>query len=206
MFILPVVDCNVLFLSWSHKAPVNIFPSPTNQTCLATNQVVTCCVNTNIRLDNITRESRHKQELRHLLENKAELPTTFCNNFSRNLQQAYLLQDRFDSRVVQRAKSLFASNVSKTSCTFLLHRAKITRKRICCVCVARGIAVRQCFLAAMNSPKWSQCHIRRSLFVLKKRKHHAKILLEGKEEVIHLNSKIASCFHGEVHAVPVVGW
>ena len=168
MFILPVLDCNVLFLSWSHKAPVNIFPSPTNQTCLATNQVVTCCVNTNIRLDNITRESRHKQALRHLLENKAELPTTFCNNFSRNLQQAYLLQDRFDSRVVQRAKSLFASNVSKTSCTFLLHRAKITRKRICCVFVAWGIVVRQCFLAARNSPKWSQFHIRRSLLVLKK--------------------------------------
>ena len=40
---------------------------------------------------------------------------------------------------------------------------------------------------------------------IKKRKHHAKILLEGKEEVIYLNSKIASCFHGEVHAVPVVG-
>lgn len=40
---------------------------------------------------------------------------------------------------------------------------------------------------------------------IKKRKHRAKILLEGKEEVIRLNSKIESCFHGEVHAVPVVG-
>ena len=40
---------------------------------------------------------------------------------------------------------------------------------------------------------------------IKKRKHHAKILLEGKEEVIHFNSKTASCFHGEVHVAPVVG-
>ena len=72
---------------------------------------------------------------------------------------------------MKRAKSLFksfCSNVSKTNCTFLLHRAQITRKRNCCVCVARRIVVRQCFLAARNSPKWSQFHIRRSLFVLKK--------------------------------------
>ena len=37
-------------------------------------------------------------------------------------------------------------------------------------------------------------------------KHHAKLPLEGKQEVILLNSKIASSFHGEVHAAPVVGW
>ena len=40
---------------------------------------------------------------------------------------------------------------------------------------------------------------------IKKRKHRAKILLEGKEEATHLNSKIASCFHVEVHSAPVVG-
>lgn len=42
--------------------------------------------------------------------------------------------------------------------------------------------------------------------IKKIRKHHAKLPLEGKQEVILLNSKIASCFHGEVHAAPVVGW
>ena len=103
---------------------------------------------------------------------KVELPTTFCNNFSQpatTLQ--YLLQDRFDSGVVKRARSLFnsfCSNVSKTRCTFLLHRAKITKERNCLVCVASRIGVRQCLLEARNSPKWSQFHARRSLVVFKK--------------------------------------
>ena len=38
--------------------------------CLATNQVVASCVNTDFWLDKIARESRHTRDLRHLLQNK----------------------------------------------------------------------------------------------------------------------------------------
>ena len=40
------------------------------QTSLVTNQLVSSCVNTDFWLDEITRESRHTRELRHLLQNK----------------------------------------------------------------------------------------------------------------------------------------
>ena len=43
---------------------------PTHQTCLATNQVFACCVNTDFLLDKITRESRHTPDL---LQNKIPL-------------------------------------------------------------------------------------------------------------------------------------
>ena len=45
----------------------------TNQTCLATNQVVTSCVNTDFWLDKIARESRYTPDLRHMLQNKVAL-------------------------------------------------------------------------------------------------------------------------------------
>ena len=45
----------------------------TNQTCLATNQVVTNCVNTDHWLDKIARESRYTPDLRHMLQNKVAL-------------------------------------------------------------------------------------------------------------------------------------
>ena len=78
-------------------------------------------MNTDIRLDKITRESRHTQDLRHLLQNRfacatctdfvarknrtaLNFPTTF-----RNLPQPGLLRDRSDSQAVQRAASLFNS-------------------------------------------------------------------------------------------------
>ena len=41
--------------------------------CLATNQVVANCVNTDFWLDKITEESRHTQNLRRLLQNKFAL-------------------------------------------------------------------------------------------------------------------------------------
>ena len=43
------------------------------QTCLATNQVVASCVNTDFWLDTTTRESRHKRDLRLFLQNKFAL-------------------------------------------------------------------------------------------------------------------------------------
>ena len=68
------------------------------QTCLATNQVVASCVNTDFWLDKITWELRDTQELGHLLQNiclrpvKRPTSTDFfakrrttlyvCNNFS----------------------------------------------------------------------------------------------------------------------------
>ena len=73
---------------------------PTNQTSLATNQVFASCVNNDIWLDKITRESRHTRELySSLLQNKfslgrqnaphvqmllqkVELLPTLCNKFS----------------------------------------------------------------------------------------------------------------------------
>ena len=39
------------------------------QTCLAPNQVVASCVNTDLWLDKITQKSRHARVLRHLLQN-----------------------------------------------------------------------------------------------------------------------------------------
>ena len=45
----------------------------TNQTCLATNQVVTSCVNTDFWLDKNARESRYTPDLRHMLQNKVAL-------------------------------------------------------------------------------------------------------------------------------------
>ena len=38
------------------------------KTCLATNQLVASCVNTDLRLDKITRELCHTRDLRHLLQ------------------------------------------------------------------------------------------------------------------------------------------
>ena len=52
---------------------------PTFKTFLATNQIVASCVNTDIRLDKITRESRHTQELRHLLQDRFACAT--CTDF-----------------------------------------------------------------------------------------------------------------------------
>ena len=78
-------------------------------------------MNTDIRLDKITRESRHTQDLRHLLQNRFACATctdfvarknrtalNFATTF-RNLPQPGLLRDRSDSQAVQRAASLFNS-------------------------------------------------------------------------------------------------
>ena len=169
------------------SAVVHFLRPHSNQTCLATNQVVACCVNTDIRLDKISRESTN--ELRPcwktslLLAGKTRNIEWFCYEKSRTTH--YFLQQLFATcnnliifaarqiwfRGGETRKSLFnsfCSNVSKTRCTFLLHRAKITKERNCLVCVASRIGVRQCFLEARNSPKWSQFHTRRSLVVFKK--------------------------------------
>ena len=86
--------------------------------CLAINQAVASWVNADLRLDKITRQSRHVRELRHFLENnfavsrktrnvyrfcrKVELNSTLCNNFSAHpaTEQLDLLHDRFGSWVV----------------------------------------------------------------------------------------------------------
>ena len=89
-------------------------------TCLAANQAVASCVNTDFWLDKITREWQHTRKLRHLLLNKWNYTllsiTTFCN-----LQHPDLLQGKFDSSVVKRAKPLFNSfwnNVAKQVARF----------------------------------------------------------------------------------------
>ena len=69
-------------------------------------------------------------------------------------------QNRYSTR--------FAAMFQKTVARFCCIAQRLQRKKNCFVCVASRIGVRQCFLAARNSPKWSQFHIRRSLFVLKK--------------------------------------
>ena len=54
---------------------------PTNQTWLATNQVVASCVNTDFWLDNIKQESRSTRELRHLLQNMYRFCCTKYNYY-----------------------------------------------------------------------------------------------------------------------------
>ena len=65
--------------SKSRIAMLRILP-PTNQTCLATNQVVASCVNTDFWSDKITRESLAR-ELRHYLQS---------NGKTGNINRSYL--------------------------------------------------------------------------------------------------------------------
>ena len=76
------------------------FYQPRSNLCFATSQVVANCVNTDFWLDEITRESRHRRKLCHLLQNrslswagktrnmyrfcckKVKLLATFCTIFS----------------------------------------------------------------------------------------------------------------------------
>ena len=73
---------------------------PTNQTCLATNQVVASCVNTDFWLDKITRESLAR-ELRHYLQSNGKTDNIYrfyleSLYFVPKVSQPNLLQDRLD--------------------------------------------------------------------------------------------------------------
>ena len=79
------------------SAVVHFLRPHSNETCLATNQVVACCVNTDIRLDKISRESTN--ELRPcwktslLLAGKTRNVEWFCYEKSRTTH--YFLQQLF---------------------------------------------------------------------------------------------------------------
>ena len=63
------------------------------KTCLATNQLVASCVNTDFWLDKISRESRHTSDLRHLLQCRFALRRKNAQHINFLLQEVELLSD-----------------------------------------------------------------------------------------------------------------